>query len=99
MDRVFYTDQRSIFFRQFFNYINEEKRKKKLSYIKYYKNFLKLRINNNSSIFTCGEFTTNRAISIDECGVFYIGLGNYPFTHDNINHDISTLTKWEKPQQ
>ena len=28
MDRVFYTDQRSIFFRQFFNYINEEKRKK-----------------------------------------------------------------------
>ena len=25
------------------------------------------------------EFRTKGAISLDKCGVFYIGLGNYPF--------------------
>ena len=26
------------------------------------------------------NYGTNGAISVDECDVFYIGLGNYPFT-------------------
>ena len=55
LDRVFDIDQRSIFFSSFLMILTKKKNEKIIIYNFFFFFFLKLRMENNSSTFACGN--------------------------------------------